>query len=197
MAKSNAGQQPPQRKIYLDPTQQRFQQNILSIKTKKTELDPKVYMKVALKEVFQPTLDKKEWWVLGIPAIALLVGIILSVIFLKSAWWIMLTTVLLVGLYIGFWALQFWGMSQLDQTKVMFEKMYYEINSQQFIAKLNKEQGMMLGWESFRWAKKGKGYFLLKLSLVQYLYLPFHIFNTENDLRLFETILQKKNLLQK
>ena len=140
-------QQPPQqqRRIYMDPNQQRFYKNLLSVRTKKYTLPVKTYMTIALNEVMRQT-----WWAFGVPVLLL----ILAIIFPSAAIWLVVAAVVVTILYAGFWALQFYGMSQLDQTKMLFDRMHYEIDGRQFMAKVSKDQGMMLPWDQFKWAKK-------------------------------------------
>jgi hypothetical protein len=74
--------------------------------------------------------------------------------------------------------------------------MNYEITSQQILIKLNPKQGMPMKWESIKRAFVGKDFFLLVISKAQFIYLPFKIFNSENERKFMETILKRKNLLK-
>jgi hypothetical protein len=77
----------------------------------------------------------------------------------------------------------------------MFEKMSYEIDGRQILMKLNERQGMPVGWDMIKTAKKAEDHFLLSLSKAQFIYLPFRIFNNPNDIKLMEAYLKRKNLL--
>jgi hypothetical protein len=98
--------------------------------------------------------------------------------------------------YLAFWAIQFTGVSQLEQYKVMFQKMSYEIDTRQILAKLNQREGMQMKWDMIKGAYKEKDHFLLVLSRAQFLYWPFDIFSSDNDLRATESILRRKNLIK-
>ena len=110
-------------------------------------------------------------------------------------WWFIGTAIALV-FYILFWLIQFAGVTQMEQGKMLFEKMAYEINSQQVLIKLNAKQGMPLKWDQIKSAKIGKNYIMLKVNKAQIIHLPFKIFNTDNDRRFVETILKRKGFVK-
>jgi hypothetical protein len=155
------------------------------VKTRKYQLDKNTYIKLALVNVL-----KEQWWV-GLIVIALC----LPYIFIPSMWWFIGTAIALV-LYILFWLIQFAGVTQMEQGKMLFEKMAYEINSQQVLIKLNAKQGMPLKWDQIKSAKIGKNYIMLKVNKAQIIHLPFKIFNTDNDRRFVETILKRKGFVK-
>lgn len=155
------------------------------VKTKKYKLPTGTYIKLALKNVLL-----EQWWVILI-ALAIASG----AFFIFSWWWI-IGAVLGYGLYVLFWLIQFAGVTQLDQSKILFEKLGYEINSQQILIKVNPRQGMPIKWENVRKAIIGKDYFLLIITKAQLIYLPFRIFNTEHERKFIETILKRKGYLK-
>ncbi|MEQ9302556.1 MAG: hypothetical protein RJQ14_01470, partial [Marinoscillum sp.] len=106
------------------------------VRTKKYQLPTKTYIKTALGSVL-----KQQWWV-GLIYLAICAGYFL----VPSWWWIIGATIGLV-LYILFWLIQFAGVTQLEQGKFMFQKMSYEISSQQILLKLNPKQGMPMKWD--------------------------------------------------
>ena len=155
------------------------------VKTKKYQLDKNTYIKLALTEVM-----KEQWWVLLIVA-ALCCGYL----WIPSIWWFIGTGIAYV-LYLLFWLIQFAGVTQLEQGKMLFEKLAYEINSQQVLIKLNPRQGMPIKWDQIKSAKLGKDFILLKVSKAQLVHLPFKVFNTDNDRKFVETILKRKGYIK-
>lgn len=156
------------------------------VRTKKYKLDTNTFVKLGLWGI---VLD--WWWVWLVP-----IAILLIPIFVKGAiWWCIPIALVLVLLYLLFWGAQFVGATQMDQFKPFFQKMTYEFDTQKIILKMGKDQPMAMRWEMIKGAKKHKKYYLLTLSRVQFFYLPFEIFKSENDLKIFEKMLQRKNLL--
>lgn len=151
------------------------------VKTKKYKLETGKYIKIALAGVI-----RQQWWV-----ILIALGIMAGSLIIWSHWWIT-GALIAYGLYILFWVIQFAGITQLEQGKVLFEKLSYEITSQQILIKLNTKQGMPIKWEQIKRAKKTKSGFVLWMSKVQIIYFPFKVFNTENERKFLETILKRK-----
>ena len=140
------------------------------VKTRKYKLESGTYIKLALKNVLM-----QQWWVFLI-ALAICAGYF----WIPNAWWIIGAAIALV-LYILFWVIQFAGVTQLEQTKMLFEKLSYEINSQQVLVKLNPKQGMPIKWDQIKKAEVAKDYFLLIVNKAQLIHLPFKIFNNDNQ----------------
>jgi hypothetical protein len=160
------------------------------IKTKKYALDSKKYISIAMKHLL-----RTQWYWAAVPAGLIIINIILNLTVYPS-YWIYIIPILVVIGYLAFWAIQFTGVSQLEQYKVMFQKMHYEIDTRQVLAKLNQREGMQLKWDMIKSAYKEKDHFLLVLSRAQFLYWPFEIFASDNDLRATESILRRKNLIK-
>jgi hypothetical protein len=157
------------------------------IKTRKYQLPKKTYVKLALLNVL-----KAQWWVFPIPlAIAAL-----SFIWPGGTIWFIVVAVLSLILYLLFWVIQFAGVTQLEQSKILFEKLSYEIDSRQVMIKLNSKQGSPIPWNMIKQAEKGKDYFLLIISKGQLIYLPFKVFNSENELNFMEMILKRKEYIK-
>lgn len=160
------------------------------IKTKKYELTPKVYRRLGIRYIF-----KKQWW---LPAAIfggiILLNVIINLLGYKN-WWIY--TLALVGVWgwYLFWWIQYTGIPQMPQNKVMFEKYAYEINSQQILIRKNQQEGMVFKWDMIKEATKLSDAFLLVISKGQFLHFPFKIFNSEGEIKFLEAILQRKNLL--
>ena len=134
-------------------------------------------------------LIKDQWWV------ALIYLAICAGYFLIPNWWWIIGASIALVLYILFWLIQFYGISQLEQGKFMFEKLSYEITSQQILIKLNTKQGMPMKWEQIKRAKVGKDYFVLTINKAQLIHLPFKIFNSQNEIKFIETVLKRKGLI--
>ncbi|MFT6746782.1 MAG: hypothetical protein ACJAZ2_001126 [Glaciecola sp.] len=155
------------------------------VKTKKYQLTSSKYIGLATK-----ALINREWKYFGIP----LLLIILGVIFGEYAWFF--TFALLVpGLYILFWVIQFAGFTQHESGKMFFYKMSFEIDSRQVMLKMDSKHGMPVEFKSFTGAFKTKNAFVLVMSKAQFIYLPFSIFKSDGDKKMIETILSRKKLL--
>ena len=157
---------------------------MVAIITKKYKLETSRYIKMSLIEL----LRKQWWYIIGPIAVACLA-------FIWPSWWFISGAILIVVLYLLFWAVQFTGVTQVEQNKVMFEKLYYEIDKDQIMMKLNERQGMPVSWDMIKTAKKAEDHFLLSLSKAQFIYLPFKIFKSPNDLKMMEVYLKRKNLI--
>ncbi|WP_339701193.1 YcxB family protein [Algoriphagus aquimarinus] len=155
------------------------------VKTKKYQLPAGTYIKIALVNVL-----KQQWWVIPIA-----VAIAFGYFWIPSIWWI-IGAVLAYGLYVLFWAIQFTGVTQMEQNKVIFDKMAYEIDSRQILMKINTKQGMPVQWNMIKSAEKRKDAYLLYMSKAQFIHLPFRIFNSENERKFMETILKRKELIK-
>lgn len=83
----------------------------------------------------------------------------------------------------------------MEQNKVMFDKLAYEIDSRQVMMKINSKQGMPINWSMIKRAEITKDAFVLVMSKAQFIHLPFKIFNTENERKFVETILKRKGYI--
>ena len=155
------------------------------VKTRKYKLETGTYIKLGLMNVL-----REQWWVFLI-AVAIMCGA-----FFVFSWWWIIGALIALALYVLFWVIQFAGVTQLEQNKVLFERLSYEINSQQVLIKVNPKQGMPLKWDMIKKARMGKDFFLLIVSKAQMIYLPFRIFNTDNERRFVETILKRKGYVK-
>lgn len=157
------------------------------VKTKKYELSKKKYIGIATK-----LLIKREWKYFGIPVALLILGIVIPG---NVFWWFFAFALLVPGLYLLFWWIQFAGFTQHEAGKMFFYKLSYEIDSRQFMLKVDTKHGMPVDWKNFKKCVMGKDAFILTLSKAQFIYLPFDIFRSEADVKLAETIFKRKNLL--
>jgi len=156
------------------------------VKTKNYKLEKKTYIKIAFRNMI-----KQQGWIAGSVALALC----LCSLWIPSIWWF-IGAAIGVGLFLLFWWIQFYGVTQLEQGKMLFEKFSYEISSQQILMKINPREGMPLKWDQFKKAFIEKDAFVLFVNKAQIVHLPFKIFNTENERKFVASILKTKGLLK-
>jgi YcxB-like protein len=162
----------------------------MAVKTKRFALDKKNYVSIALRQVW----NEQKMWVL-VPLGLIMLNAVLNITRWYPNYWIYIVTILGAALYVGFWWVQFQGVTQLEQYKQLFEKYMYEIDSRQIVVKMNAKEGGIMPWEQIKTATKEKDSYLLVMSRGQFLQFPFDVFNSEHDIKLFERILKQKNLL--
>lgn len=155
------------------------------VKTRNYRLEKKDYIKMALKAILI-----QQWWV-GI----IVVAICLGYVWIPSLWWF-IGAAIGAGLYLLFWWIQFYGVTQLEQGKMLFERFSYEISSQQIVMKLNAREGMPMKWDQIKRAEIRKDSFLLFVNKAQLIHLPFKIFNTDNERKFLTSILKNKGLVK-
>jgi hypothetical protein len=156
------------------------------IKTKKVQLEKKKYIKLALINFM---LQRKHLYYSLIP-----IAICAISIFIFSWWWIVVGLLIAI-LYVAFWAIQFTGVTVMEQNKPLFEKLMYEIDSRQILMKINEKQGMPIKWEMVKKVVEYKEHYLLFVDKAQFVYLPIKSFNSENDLNFLRHILKNKKLI--
>lgn len=156
------------------------------VRTKNYKLDKGTYRKIAFRNIM-----KQQGWI----ALTAAVALCLCYMWIPSIWWF-IGAFTGLGLYMLFWWIQFYGVTQLEQGKMLFERFSYEISSQQIVMKLNPREGMPLKWDQIKRAQIGKDYFALFLSKAQFIHLPFRIFNTENERKFLTSVLKKKGLVK-
>ncbi len=155
------------------------------VKTKKYALNKKAYVKVGMLNIL-----KDQWWV-GIIVLALS-----SMTFvIPSNWWWIGTAIALV-LYLLFWLIQFTGVTQLEQSKMLFDKLSYEIDSRQVMIKMNSKQGMPMQWNQIKRAYIDKKQIVLIVNKAQFMLFPLNVFKTENEIKFVQTILKRKGLIK-
>jgi hypothetical protein len=154
------------------------------VRTKNYKLDKKTYINIAFKSIM-----KKQGWIAALAAFV----ICLMYIWIPSIWWFIGAAVGL-GLYLLFWWVQFYGVTQLEQGKMLFERLSYEITSQQILIKVNTREGMPLKWDQIQHASVDKDAFVLFVNKAQIIHLPYKIFNTDNERKFLASVLRAKNL---
>ena len=59
--------------------------------------------------------------------------------------------------------------------------------------KIDPRRGSPIGWDIIQEAAIKKDHFLFIVNKAQIIYLPFKIFNSENEIKFLETILKRKH----
>ncbi|UOQ54030.1 hypothetical protein [Hymenobacter cellulosivorans] len=177
----------------------------MAIRTKKYQLDTDTYTRMAMAQVW-----KKEWWYALIP---LAIGLLPAVIW--PSWWWLLLAVLLTLLFVLLRSAQITGVAQMEQSKALFERMNYEIDNRQIVLRQSETKGMGLTWDMIGQARRDNDAYLLWLqppaaadelkgfkgwmartfNVPIFLHFPLRIFNSPNDIKLFDSMLRRKNLL--
>ena len=155
------------------------------VRTKKYKLQNSTYFRLGLKNIIG-----EQWWVFLIA-----LGIMSGTFFIKTPWFIIGATIGLV-VYFLFWIIQFYGITQLEENQLIFERLGYEITSRQITAQISPKQGMPILWDQVKRAAQGKDYFLLVISKGHLIHLPYKIFNSTNEVKFVETILKRKGLIK-
>jgi hypothetical protein len=183
------------------------------VKTKKYAIDQKTYINLALRQWL-----KDNWKWAFVPLGLILLNAVLGITGIYPNIWIYIVILLLTILYVLFWAVQITGISQMEQSKPLFDKYIYEIDSRQILMRINAKEGGILKWDQIKNVYKDKNAYILfldneqalknvkanwfakivtrGLSKAQFIYWPFTIFNSDHDQKFLETILKRKELLQ-
>ncbi len=184
---------------------QQQQPSPLAIVTKKTQFDTNTYTRLAMAEVW-----RKDWVYALVPfAIGLLPALVWH-----SWWWLALSAVLTLA-FVLLRSAQVTGVTQMEQSKPLFERMSFEMDPKQLLLRVSKEKAMQLTWDMIGKVRRDGDAYLLYLKpgappegtagwrlwlartfdVPVFLHLPQRIFNSDNDRKLFEALLRRKNLL--
>jgi hypothetical protein len=176
-----------------------------TIKTKKYQFDPNTYTRIAMGEVW-----RKEWWYALIPFV---VGVLPAAIW--PSWWWLLLGVALAAIFVLIRSSLVTGVTQMEQSKPLFERMNYEADSRQLIMRQTEQKAMALPWDQIGRVRREPDAYLLYLKpgappaelapwrrwvattfdVPVFLHLPLRLFNNDNDRKLFEALLRRKGLL--
>lgn len=182
------------------------------VKTKKYALDQKTYINIALRQWL-----KDNWKWAFVPLGLIILNAILNVTGAYPNIWIYVVVVVLTILYVLFWAVQITGIAQMEQSKALFQKYIYEIDSRQILMRISVKEGGLLKWDQISSVVKDKDAYILflnnadalrntkanwiartvtkGLAKAQFLYLPYNIFTSDHDLKFTDAILRRKGLL--
>lgn len=156
------------------------------VKTKNYKLEKSIYINLAFKRIMA-----QQGWIAIVGALA----ICAMYFVVPSIWWIIGAVVAFL-LYLLFWYVQFYGVTQLEQGKMLFEKFSYEITSQQILMKINPREGMPIKWDQVKRAEVKKDAFVLFINKAQLIHWPFRIFNTENERKFVTSVMRTKGLIK-
>ncbi len=182
MAKSYGAQQ---RQVQQVPS------NPLAIKTKKYAIEKNKYIALCMRQLFS-----NQWKWAFLPLALVLVNVALNVTGTYKNYWIYIFLAVGVIGYILFWLIQFTGITQLAQYKQLFDKYRYEIDSRQIFMKLSDKEGGMIKWDMVPEVYKDKEAYVLMMGKYQFIYLPFAVFNNDNDKKLMDKILRDKGYIK-
>ena len=178
----------------------------LAIRTKKYQFDPNTYTRIAMTEVW-----RKEWWRALIP---FAVGVLPAIIW--PSWWWLALGLLLALLFVLVRSSLVTGVTQMEQSKPLFERMSYEADQRYLVLRKNdRDQPMALAWEQIGRVRRDPDAYLLYFKQQEppaelpawrrwvartfdvpvFLHLPLRLFNNDNDRKLFEALLRRKGLL--
>ncbi len=154
------------------------------LKTKSYKLSKATYMRVAFLHIL-----KKQWWVM-----ALLGGAAVGLLAFQKYTWSLLPLVGL-GLYLLFWAVQFYGVTVLESNQILFQPLRYQISSKEILLLLTAKQGMPIRWKQVEEAYVGKNVCILFLSKAQFLYLPYHLLKGAQEKSFLLFLLKSHHLI--
>ncbi len=86
----------------------------MNVKTKNYSLEKKVYISLSFKRVM-----KQQGWIAALGAFVICLGFI----WIASIWWFIAAFVG-VALYMLFWYIQFYAVTQMEQSKMLFQKFF-------------------------------------------------------------------------
>ena len=155
------------------------------VRTKKFQMEKGQYIRKGFYNLLS-----EQWWVILIYLLLCSMNF-----YIPSIWWIIGSSIALI-LYVLFWLIQFFGVTQVEQSSYMFERLSYEISSNQIMMKINNKQGMPIKWDTVRKVKIQKDCFLFKLNIVQFIIFPYKVFNNENEIRFIKSILNRKGYVK-
>lgn len=186
--------------------QQQQSSSPLAVRTKKYQLEKETYTRMALTQVW-----KRDWWQAVIPLVVLLLPAAFS-----FSWWWVGAAVLVTVLYVLLRSAQVTGVTQLEQSKILFQRMSYEFEPRHIAMRSNdKEQPRGMTWDTIERVARDKDAYVLYLKqpdvtdhvagwraglaklmwVPVFLYVPTRIFNSGKDQQLFENLLRRKGLL--
>jgi hypothetical protein len=121
----------------------------------------------------------------------------------------------LTVIYVLLRSAQITGVTQMEQSKPLFERMNYEMDQRQLIMRQTEQRAMALPWDQIARVRREPDAYLLYLKpgvppadmapwrqwlartfdVPVFLHLPLRLFNNDNDRKLFDALLRRKNLL--
>lgn len=158
---------------------------MLFVKTKKYQLQTQTFIRIGF-----ATVMKRYWWAFLVPIAIIIPGFIWP----AAMPWVLGGAVLATILYLLFWYIQFYGLTQLPQGKFLFDKYAYYFDNNRILLMKNEKEGAPIQWDQIKKVEKRDNAMLLWFSPVQFLHLPYTIFNTNNEIRWLETMIRRKRI---
>ena len=157
----------------------------MQVKTKKTQLEPKEYVKLAF-----VNLVKSFWWALVIPVV-FSAGTFID----GDMWWWITGLIILAILVIGA-ILVLFSITKNEQFAIMFKKVSYMIDGRNFSIMLNAKQGSQIPWTQIQKVEQVGNDFIFYLNRAHLIKIPEKAFNNMNDMKFTRALLEKKGLLK-
>lgn len=155
------------------------------VKTKKTQISKKDYIKIAYMN-----LVKSFWWVLLIPVVFSLFYFIDN----ANGFWI--TGLVLLVLVLGLGYLGIWALTKQEQSAMLFQKMAYHIDGRSFSLMMNARQGSQIPWNQIQKVENNGEGFVFYMNRVSFIFIPEKAFNSTSDINFVKALLNKKGLLK-
>jgi hypothetical protein len=181
-----------QKKVYVQPNQYLGGSNSRlepGVRTKKYQLPTQLFISMGMQNAL-----RTYWWAFGVPILMIAVAAFFSV---TALIWTSVAAVVLTILYLLFWYIQFYGATQMPQSKPMFEKLLYEFKNEHILIRKSAEsqEAMVVAWEQIKKIEKTADSYIFRMEKFQFLHLPFNVFQSERDIKLAEAIMRRKKLL--
>jgi YcxB-like protein len=155
------------------------------VKTKKTQLDKKEYIKLAFEN-----LVKSFWWALVIPFVWCLFYFAAP-----SMWWFITGAIMLVILVGGTYLL-LWTITKNAQFEMLFQKYAFHIDSRSLTLMVNAKQGSPLQWSQIQRVELKNNDFVLYMNRATMFVIPEKAFANPNDYKFTKSIMEKKGLFK-
>ncbi|MGB0356908.1 MAG: YcxB family protein [Cytophagales bacterium] len=154
------------------------------IQTKKYALPKKTYIKIGFFNAL-----RLQWW--GSLLFMVTIPLLFFTGYIKTG---VLFCFLFLG-YLGFWWVQFYAVTRMEQGKMMFNPFVYVISSKEIMMRMTSKQGMPLSWDQIKRVKRRKKAFLFEINKAQFILLPYRIFKTPQHIKFVNHLLRRKKLL--
>lgn len=156
------------------------------IKTKKYQLSRDTYISVGWSYLL-----RSKWWILLIA-----LPFLLSYIYFRSIAFCVVLPVLGELAYWGYGWFRLYAVTKVRQNELMFSPLIYQISSQELLMQFNSKQAASIPWDQIKQVYRDSSCFMLIISPVQFIYWPYKIFHSVHEIKLVESILRRKQLLQ-
>lgn len=180
-----------QKRVYMQPNQYLGGSNRMEpgIRTKKYQLPTQFFIQMGMKSAL-----RQYWWAFGVPVAMIAIAAFFG---LTATIWTAVAAIVITILYLLFWYIQFYGATQMPDSKTMFEKLLYEFKNEHILIRKSAEsqEAMMVAWEQVKTVEKTSDSYILRMDRFQFLHFPFNIFQSDRDIKLLEAMFRRKKLL--